>query len=133
MADIVIVGAIRAMIRAHPIGHTLSDNGFYNFGWLQGNVVIIDAGSRRLDTAMRRSEFNKQVMSKFWRKLQLLVHLANLQKHRDHWSLAGWDMSTALKAYDDAWLSMCASSEYMQVLESVSAEQLEMPSLHRMH
>ena len=45
-ADICIVGAIRAMLRAHSIGHILSDNALYNFGFLQGNVVIIDAGSR---------------------------------------------------------------------------------------
>ena len=32
VADIIIVGAVRAMIRAHSIGHIMSDNGFYNFG-----------------------------------------------------------------------------------------------------
>ena len=46
MADIVIVGAVRAMILAHSVGHILSESGFYKFGWLNGNVVIIAAGSR---------------------------------------------------------------------------------------
>ena len=32
VADILIVGAVRAILRANFIGHILSDNGFYNFG-----------------------------------------------------------------------------------------------------
>ena len=69
------------MIRAHSVGHILSDNGFYNFGWLQGNVVIIDVGSRGA-TVMRRGEFNIKVTSTFWSNLRLLVHPTTLEKHR---------------------------------------------------
>ena len=48
VADILIVGAVRAMIPAHSVGHILSDNGLYNFGWLRGNAIIIDAGCRSM-------------------------------------------------------------------------------------
>ena len=111
VTDIVIVGAVRAMIRAHSVGHILSDSGFYNFGWLNGNVVIIDAGSRPYAAVMRRGDFNRKVMSKFWSNLRVLVHPTTLEKHRQQWSGAGCYMSTALKAYDDAWLRIIADSE----------------------
>ena len=101
------------MIRAHPVGHILSDNGFYNFGWLKGNVVIIDAGSRPYAAVMLKGDFNRAVVSKFWSNLRLLVHSTTLEKHRQQWSGAGCDMSTALKAYDDAWFSIIAATESM--------------------
>ena len=100
------------MILAHSVGHILCDNGFYNFGWLKGNVVIIDAGSR-CAAVMLKSDFNRKFMSKFWSNLRLLVHPTTLEKHRQQWSGAGCDMSTALKAYDDAWFSIIAGSESM--------------------
>ena len=102
VTDIVIVGAVRAMILAHSVGHILSDSGFYNFGWLKGNVVIIDVGSRPYAAVMRRGDYNRKVMSKFWSNLRLLVHPTTSEKHREQWSRAGCDMSTAMKAYDDA-------------------------------
>ena len=111
VADVVIVGAVRAMIRAHSVGHILSDNGFYNFGWLKGNVVIIDAGSRPYAAVKLKREFNRTVMVKFWSNLKLLVHPTTLEKHRQQWNGAGCDMSTALKAYDDAWIRTIADSE----------------------
>ena len=80
VADIIIVGAVRAMIRAHSIGHIMSDNGFYNFGWLKGNVVIICDVSH-CAAVMRRGEFNLKVTSKFWSNLRLLVHPTTLEKH----------------------------------------------------
>ena len=52
-------------------------------------------------------------MVKFWSNLKLLVHPTTLEKHRQQWSGAGCDMSTALKAYDDAWLRITADSESM--------------------
>ena len=33
VTDILIVRAVRAMIRVHSVGHILIDNGLYNFGW----------------------------------------------------------------------------------------------------
>ena len=69
------------MIRAHSIGHILSDNGFYNFGWLKGNVVIIDAGGRPYAAVMLKRDFNRKVVSKFWSNLRLLVHPTTLEKH----------------------------------------------------
>ena len=110
VADIVIVGAVRAMIRAHSIGHIMSDNGFYNFAWLKCNVVIICDVSH-CAAVMRRGEFHLKVTSKFWSNLRLLVHPTTLEKHRQQRTSAGWDMSTGLKAYDDAWLRIIADSE----------------------
>ena len=81
VTDILIVGAVRAMIRAHSVGHILNDNGLYNFGWLRGNVVIIDAGSRPYAAVMLKGDFNRKVMSKFWSNLRLLVHPTTLEKH----------------------------------------------------
>ena len=40
-----ILGAIHAMVTAHSSEHSLSDNALFNFGMVQDNVVIIDAGS----------------------------------------------------------------------------------------
>ena len=80
VADIVIVGAVRAMIRAHSIGHIMSDNGFYNFGWLKGTVVIICDVSH-CAAVMRRGEFNLKVTSKFWSKPRLPFHPTTLEKH----------------------------------------------------
>ena len=113
VTDILIVGAVRAMIRAHSVGHILSDNGLYNFGWLRGNVVIIDAGSRPYAAVMLKSDFNRKVMSTVWSNLRLLVHPTTLEKHRQQWNRVGCDMSIALKAYDDAWLRTIASNESM--------------------
>ena len=111
VTDVLIVGAVRAMIRAHSVGHILSDNGLYNFGWLRGNVVIIDAGSRPYAAVMLKREFNRTVMVILCSNPKLLVHPTTLEKHRQQWSGAGCDMSTALKAYDDAWLRIIADSE----------------------
>ena len=80
VADIVIVGAVRAMIRAHSIGHIMSDNGFYNFGLLKGNVVIICDVSH-CAAVMRRGEFNLKVTSKILSNLRLLVRPTTLEKH----------------------------------------------------
>ena len=80
VADIVIVGAVRAMIRAHSIGHIISDNGFYNFGGLKGNVVIICDVSH-CAAVMRRGEFNLKVASKYLSNRRLLVHPTTLEKH----------------------------------------------------
>ena len=81
VTDILIVGAVRAMIRAHSVGHILSDNGLYNFGWSRGNVMIIDAGSRPYAAVMLKPDFNTTVIVKFWSNLRLLVHPTTLEKH----------------------------------------------------
>ena len=129
VTDILIVGAVRAMIRAHSVGHMLSDNGLYNFGWLRGNAVIIDAGSRPYAAVMLKREFNRTVIVKFWSNLKLLVHPTTLEKHRQQWSGAGCDMSTALKAYDDAWFRIIADSDFMNgSLEAWCAEALSSAS-----
>ena len=60
VADVVIVGAVCAMILAHSVGHILTDNGLYNFGWSRGNVVIIDAGSRPYAAVMLKRDCNRQ-------------------------------------------------------------------------
>ena len=103
--------SVRAMIPAHSVGQILNDNGLYNFGWSRGNVVIIDAGSRLYAAVMLKRDFNRTVIVKFWSNLKLLVHPTTSEKHRQQWSGAGCDMSTALKAYDDSWLRIIADSE----------------------
>jgi len=75
--------------------------------------VIIDAGCRPYAAVMPKREFNKLVMLKFWSNLSLLVQPTTLEKHKQQWRGAGWDMSTALKVYDDAWFSIIADSESM--------------------
>ena len=45
-SNVCIPGAVRAMLIAHFNNHILSDNALFNFGMVDGNVVIIDAGSR---------------------------------------------------------------------------------------
>ena len=74
--------------------------------------MIIDAGSRPYDAVMIKGEFNRKVMLKSRSNLKLLVHPTILEKRRQRWRGAGWDMSTALKAYDDAWLRIIAGSEF---------------------
>ena len=45
-SNVCIPGAARAMLIANSYNHILSDNALFNFGMVDGNVVIIDAGSR---------------------------------------------------------------------------------------
>ena len=73
--------------------------------------MIIDAGSRPYAAVMLKCACNRTVIAKFWSNLKLLVHPTTLEKHRQQWSGARCDMSTALKAYDDAWLRIIADSE----------------------
>ena len=61
---------------------------------------------------MIKGEFNRKVMLKFLSNLKLLVHPTTLEKHEQQWR-ENIDMSTALKAYDDAWLRIIADSESM--------------------
>ena len=75
--------------------------------------MIIDAGSRPYAAVMLKGGFNRKVMSKFWRNLRLLIHPTTLDEHRQQWSRAGCDMSTAMRAYDDAWLHIIADSKSM--------------------
>ena len=75
--------------------------------------MIIDVGSRPYAAVMLKGGLNRNVMSKFWSNLTLLIHPTTLDKHRQQWSRVGCDMSTAMKAYDDAWLRIIADSESM--------------------
>ena len=45
-SNVCILGAIHAMVTAHSREHLLSDNALLNFGMVQDNVVIMDAGRR---------------------------------------------------------------------------------------
>ena len=58
----------------------------------------------------------------------MLVHPTTLEKHKQQWK-ENIDMSTALKAYDDAWLRIIADSESMHgSLEAWCAEALSSAS-----
>ena len=122
-SKICIPGAIRAMVKAHAGGHILSDNALFNFGMLQGNVVIIDAGSRE-SSQMKKSEFNKKVMNQFWSKAQTLVQPADLEVYKQQWRDAGWDMRTALEFYENIWQELRSAEQSAPVLDS-----LEVPTV----
>ena len=103
-ADLCITGAVHAMLKAHFGGHILSDNAVSNFGMLQGNVVIIDAGNRKCQIGrMTKSEFHKKVMHQFWSKTQTVVHHEKVKELRKQWQEAGWDMPRALDIYERLW------------------------------
>ena len=65
-SNVCIPGAVRAMLIAHSNNHILSDNALFNFGMVDGNVVIIDAGSRFGQPELIRSKFNTKVMKPFF-------------------------------------------------------------------
>ena len=68
-SNVCIPGAVRAMLVASLHNHILSDNALFNFGMVDDNVVIIDAGSLE-DRAIERSKrwFNQKVIKQFWKK-----------------------------------------------------------------
>ena len=118
-SNVCILGAIRAMVTAHSRGHLLSDNALFNFGMVQDNVVIIDAGSRPKTPPITRGELNKSVMTKFWSKAQTLVQPAELEVHREQWRSAGWDMHTVLQTYQERWQNLCNAEQPFPVLNSL--------------
>ena len=78
---------------------------------------------------MPKSEFNRLVVLKFWSNLSLLVQPTTLEKHKQQWRGAGWDMSTALEAYNDACFIIIADSESMHgSLEALCEEALSSAS-----
>ena len=52
----------------------MSGKSLFNFGKLLGDIVIIDAGSRKPTTSLSKSEFNSTCMNRFFSKVQLVVH-----------------------------------------------------------
>ena len=94
--------------------------------------MINDVGSRPYAAVMLKRECNNTVIVKLWSNLKLLVHPTTLEKHRQQWSGAGCDMSTALKAYADAWLRIIADSEITHgSLEAWGKEAFRSPSPER--
>ena len=118
-SKICILGAIHAMVTAHSKDHILSDNALFNFGMVQDNVVIIDAGSRRKSSKMARGEFNKLVMRRFWSKAEMLVQPTELEVHRQQWISAGLDMLTVLQTYEKRWQKLCNAEQPFPVLNSL--------------
>ena len=94
-----IAGTIRVMLRAATQGHHLSDNGLYNFGMIQSNVVIIDAGSR-IKCDMTKGDFNKTCMRKFWPKLNAFVQQSHFTSFQRTWQSHDtiYDASEAFEA-----------------------------------
>ena len=94
-----IAGTIRVMLRAATQGHPLSDNGLYNFGMIQSNVVIIDAGSR-IKCDMTKGDFNKTCMRKFWPKLNAFVQQSHFTSFQRTWQSHDtiYDASEAFEA-----------------------------------
>ena len=112
-----ILGAIHAIVTAHSREHILSDNALFNFGMVQGNVVIIDAGSRRKSSKKTKGEFNRLVMRRFWSKAQTVVQPADLEVHREQWTSAGLDMLTVLQTYEKSWQKLRNAEQPGEVVE----------------
>ena len=64
-SNVCIRGAIRAMLIANSYKHIRSDNRLFNFGMVDGNVVIIEAGSCCSESIEERSKFNLRVIKQF--------------------------------------------------------------------
>jgi hypothetical protein len=122
ISNVCILGAIHAMVTAHSREHLLSDNALFNFGMVQDNVVIIDAGSRAKTPPMTRGEFNKKVMKPFWSKAQTLVQPADLEVHREQWKSAGWNMDIVLQTYQERWQNLCNAEQPFPVLNTDGAD-----------
>ena len=107
------------MLVVHSNNHLISDNGFYNFGMVDGKVVIIDAGSRFGQPQLSIDSFSKKVMTPFWIKAQTVIHPATLKFYRQEWRVAGDDMVTALQTYETRWQELRSDSRYFSVLNSL--------------
>ena len=118
-SNICILGAIHAMVTANSRQHLLSDNALFNFGMMQDNVVIIDAGSRFGEPLKTKGQFNKGVMAQFWSKAQTLVQPAHLAVHKEQWRSAGCDMKMALRIYQERWQKLCNDEQPFPVLNSL--------------
>ncbi len=118
-SNVCIPGAVRAMLVAWSCNHILSDNALFNFGMVNDNVVIIDAGSRSGQPQLSRGRFNKKVMTPFWIKAQIVIHPAVIAIHRQEWRRAGDDMVTALQTYETRWQELRSDSRYFSVLNSL--------------
>ena len=65
MPDRCVLGVLICFLRAAESGCIISDVGFYNFGVVEGRVVIIDAGSR----GVSEERFSKKTLTQaFWKK-----------------------------------------------------------------
>ena len=118
-SNVCIPGAVRAMLIANCNQHILSDNGLFNFGMVNDNVLIIDAGSRFGQPQLSRGEFNKKVMIPFWSKAQTIIHPATLNFYREEWQMAGVDMVTALQTYETRCQELRSDSRYFSVLNGL--------------
>ena len=107
------------MLIPHFNNHILSDNALFNFGMVDGNVVIIDAGSRFRQPELSRSRFNTKVMKPFWIKAQTVIHPATLNLYREEWRVAGHDMVTALQTYETRWQELRNDRRSLSVLYSL--------------
>jgi len=107
------------MLIASSCHHILSDNALFNFGVVNSNVVIIDAGSRSGERQPSKGAFNKKVMTQFWSKAKLVIHPDFIAPHRDEWRMAGADMVTALKTYETIWQQLRSDGHSFSVLNSL--------------
>ena len=99
------------MLKAAVHGHTMDNPSIYNFGMLGGDVVMIDAGSRPLFHKERsKSEFNNDVMKKFWPRAGRFIERDDLARYRRAWQEAS-TMVEAHAAFNDLWGSV-AEAEF---------------------
>ena len=75
--------ALYKQVIAAQQGSLLSDNNLFNFGVIDGTVVIIDIGSRPLQThAISKSTVNKAFKG-WWSKLQWQCSSEEIKMGRD--------------------------------------------------
>ena len=114
-----ILGAVHAMVKAHSMKHLVSDNALFNFGMVQNNVVIIDAGSRLETPTTTKGTFNRNVLKRFWSKAQTLVQPEDLKVHKDEWYVAPSDMQEVLLTYQERRQKLRNDQQLVPVLNSL--------------
>ena len=118
-SNVCIPGAVRAMLVASSRNHILSDNALFNFGMVNDNVVIIDAGSRSGEAQLNKGTFNRRVMRQLRSKAQVVIHPEVIAIHRQEWCMAGNDMVTALQTYETRWQELRSDCRHFSVLNSL--------------
>ena len=125
LPNVSVVGIIRCTLHAAMCGHYLSDNNMFNFGVLRNEVVIIDAGSRKLEQRqITKGEFNKLCMRNLWTKLNLHVAHSDYAEYETAWQHAH-TLVEARNIFDTFWAADCNLISN----EGGSAEQPALPAV----
>ena len=87
--------ALYKLVKAAMHGMMISDNNLFNFGVINNTVVIIDAGSRRLQsTAILKGTLNDKSIRRWWSKLGPQCRPDELEEIQEIWTNA-WNLTDA--------------------------------------